>query len=135
MVCACYLLFQATYFCVVLGYPLKCLYNLNKEGKVDERWIYYFFFLIVVYIGEFTVLFPVKYLLGKIDFCMFPAFKAIFALWLYYPSEKNGIKLIENIIGKHLELAFVKANGIIGKYTEKIGIPTRDTLAEEKKNE
>ena len=135
MVCACYLLFQVTYFLIILGYPLKCLYELNKQGKIDEKWIYYFFFLIVVYIGEVTILFPFKYLLGKIDFCMFPTVKAIFALWLYYPTQKNGIKIIESIIGKHLELAFIKINGIIGKYTEKIGIPNRDEAAVEKKIE
>ena len=135
MVCACYLLFQVTYFLIILGYPLKCLYELNKQGKIDEKWIYYFFFLIVVYIGEVTILFPFKYLLGKIDFCMFPTVKAIFALWLYYPTQRNGIKIIESLIGKHLELAFIKINTIIGKYAEKIGIPNRDEAAVEKKTE
>ena len=135
MVCACYLLFQVTYFLAVLGNPLRALYYCDKEGKVDERWIYYFLILITIYIGEFTFLFPIKYLLGKIDFCMFPAIKAIFAIWLYYPKEKNGIKLIENIIGKHLELAFIKANSIVGRFAEKIGIPNRDIAATEKKSE
>ena len=93
------------------------------------------FFLIVVYIGEVTILFPFKYLLGKIDFCMFPTVKAIFALWLYYPTQRNGIKIIESLIGKHLELAFIKINAIIGKYAEKIGIPNRDEAAVEKKTE
>lgn len=55
MVCACYLLFQATYFILVLGYPLKCLYELDKNGKTDKKWIYYFFLLILFYLCEFTV--------------------------------------------------------------------------------
>ena len=135
MVCACYLLFQVTYFLIILGYPLKCLYELNKQGKTDEKWIYYFFFLIVVYIGEVTILFPFKYLLGKIDFCKVPTVKANFALWLYYPTQRNGIKIIESLIGKHLELAFIKIKAIIGKYAEKIGIPNRDEAAVEKKTE
>ena len=45
---------------------------------------------------------------------MFPTVKAFFALWLYYP-EKNGIQLIENLIGEHLVKAFEKANKIVGK--------------------
>ena len=135
MVCACYLLFQFTYFAIVIGYPLMRLYKLDKEKKKDEKWIYYFFFLTVLYLGEFTILFPLKWLLGKIDFCMFPTVKALFSLWLYYPCEKNGIKVIENSIGKYLELAFVKANGICGKFAEKIGIENKDVAAKEKKFE
>ena len=135
MICACYLLFQCTYFAIVLGYPLICLYKADKNGKIEEKWIYYFFFLTILYLGELTILFPLKWLLGKIDFCMFPTVKALFALWLYYPTEKNGIKVIDSIIGDKLELAFVKVNGICGKYAEKIGISNKDIAATQKKNE
>ena len=135
MVCACYLLFQFTYFAIVLGYPLMCLYQADKAGKIEEKWIYYFFFLTVLYLGELTVLFPLKWLLSKIDFCMFPTVKALFSLWLYYPCNKNGIKIIENLIGGYLELAFVKVNGICGKFAEKIGIENKDIAAKEKKTE
>jgi hypothetical protein len=124
MVCVCYLLFQATYFTAILGYPIKCFYELYKKKETDPKWIYYFFLLIVVYIGELTFLFPLKYLLNKIDFCMFPTVKAFFALWLYYP-EKNGISLIESLVGNHVDKAFLKMNGIIGKYAEMLGIPNR----------
>ena len=66
---------------------------------------------------------------------MFPTVKAIFSLWLYYPCDKNGIKIIENLIGGHLELAFLKVNGICGKFAEKIGIENKDIAAKEKKTE
>ena len=135
MICACYLLFQFTYFEIVLGYPLTKLYKADKEGKIESKWIYYFFFLMILYLGELTVLFPLKWLLGKIDFCMFPTVKALFALWLYYPDDKNGITFIENIIGDKLEKTFIKINGIVGKYAEKIGIPNRDIAATQKKTE
>ena len=135
MVCACYLLFQFTYFAIVIGYPLMCLYKADKAEKIEEKWIYYFFFLTVLYLGELTVLFPLKWLLSKIDFCMFPTVKALFSLWLYYPCDKNGIKIIENLIGGYLELAFVKVNGICGKFAEKIGIENKDIAAKEKKTE
>ena len=130
MVCACYLLFQLTYFAISLGYPLYSFYILNKAGKVEEKWIYYFFIWIVLYFAELTVLFPLKWLLGKIDFCMFPTVKALFALWLYYP-EKNGIQLIENLIGEHLVKAFEKANKIVGKFAIKIGIPNRENNSQD----
>ena len=135
MVCACYLLFQATYFTIILGYPLKCLYELDKAKRTEEKWIYYFFILMIIYIGELTLLFPIKYVLNKIDFCMFPTLKAIIALWLYYPCEKNGIKLIESSLGNKIELAFIKINGAVGKFAEKIGIPNRDTASVQKKAE
>ena len=135
MVCACYLLFQATYFTIILGYPLKCLYELDKAKRTEEKWIYYFFILMIIYIGELTLLFPIKYVLNKIDFCMFPTLKAIIALWLYYPCEKNGIKKIESLLGNKIELAFIKINGAVGKFAEKIGIPNRDTASVQKKAE
>ena len=135
MVCTCYLLFQCSYFAIILGYPLLCLYKLDKEGKVDEKWIYYFFLLTILFIGELTVLFPLKWLLGKIDFCMFPTVKALFALWLYYQKEKNGIKLIVDLIGKYLDFAFIKINGICGSFAEKIGIENKDIAVKEKKTE
>ena len=135
MVCTCYLLFQCSYFAIILGYPLLCLSKLHKEGNVDEKWIYYFFLLTILFIGELTVLFPLKWLLGKIDFCMFPTVKALFALWLYYPKEKNGIELIMDLIGKYLDSAFIKINGICGSFAEKIGIKNKDIAGKEKKNE
>ena len=135
MVCPCYLLFQCSYFAIILGYPLLCLSKLHKEGNVDEKWIYYFFLLTILFIGELTVLFPLKWLLGKIDFCMFPTVKALFALWLYYPKEKNGIELIMDLIGKYLDLAFIKINGICGSFAEKIGIENKDIAGKEKKTE
>ena len=135
MVYPCYLLFQCSYFAIILGYPLLCLSKLHKEGNVDEKWIYYFFLLTILFIGELTVLFPLKWLLGKIDFCMFPTVKALFALWLYYPKEKNGIELIMDLIGKYLDSAFIKINGICGSFAEKIGIKNKDIAGKEKKNE
>ena len=135
MICACYLLFQFAYFTIVLGYPITKLYKADKEGKMESKWIYYFFFLMIFYLCELTVLFPLKWLLGKIDFCMFPTFKALIALWLYYPDDKNGIEFIENIIGDKLEIAFVRINRIVGKYAEKLGIQNKDIAATQKKTE
>ena len=135
MICACYLLFQCVYYSIMLGYPLKSLYESDKAGKIEKKWIYYFFYLIILQLCEVTVLFPLKWLLRKIDFCMFPTVKALLALWLYYPCQKNGINLIENIIGDKLETAFVKINGIVGKYAEMIGIENKDAAARQKKTE
>ena len=134
MVCACYLLFQVTYFAATLGYPLYCLYQLDRNGKTDKKWIYYFFLLTFFYILESTLLFPLKYLLNKICFCMFPTVKALFALWLYNPKA-SGIDLIESKFGQHLDTAFLKINPFIGKYKKKIGIENKDTLGTSKRLE
>ncbi len=32
--------------------------------------------------------------------------KAIFAFWLYYPDNNNGLELVEKYIGKHLDLFY-----------------------------
>ena len=130
MVCACYLLFQATYFLIVIGYPLKSLYLLGKEGKTDKTWIFYFFLLTFFYLCETTILFPFKYLLDKIDFCMFPTVKALFALWLYY-SGTRGVDFIEAKAGPYLDKAFLKVNPFVGKHLEKIGIINKDNLKTE----
>ena len=135
MVCACYLLFQATYFTIILGYPLKCLYDLDKGGKTDKKWIYYFFLLTLFYVCEYTLLLPLKWILNKIDFCMFPTVKALFALWLYCPCEKNGINLLDKLIGQHFEKIFVIINGKIGKYAGFIGIENKDAAAQQKRIE
>ena len=130
MVCACYLLFQATYFTITLGYPLHSLYELGKLGKTDKKWIYYFFLLILFYLCEYTLLFPFKWILDKIDFCMFPTVKALFALWLYY-SGTRGVDFIEAKAGPYLDKAFLKVNPFVGKHLKNIGIINKDNLKTE----
>ena len=134
MVCVCSLLFKLTYFVMVLGYPGYEVYQLNKEGKTLKKWLLYFMILSVVNLLEYTVLFPVKFLLGKICSCMFPSLVAGFALWLYYPKS-NGINLLEDLGGKYIDTAFLKINPAAGKFLEKLGIPNRDEEAAAKKLE
>ena len=83
---------------------------------------------------ECTVLFPVKFLLGKICGCMFQSLVAGFALWLYYPKS-NGINLLEDLGGKYIDIAFLKINPAAGKFLEKLGIPNRDEEGASKKAE
>ena len=135
MFCTCYLLFQCVYYYMMFGYPLKCLYEANKAGQAESKWIYYFLYITILQLCEMTVLFPLKWLLGKIDFCMFPTVKALFALWLYFPCEKNGINLLDKLIGQHFEKIFVIINGKIGKYAGFIGIENKDAAAQQKKIE
>ncbi len=125
MVCACYLLFKATYFTVILGFPLYNLYLLYKQGKTDKKWAYYFFFLTLFSISELTLLVPIKWLLNKIDYCMFPTLKALFALSLYCKGGK-GINFIEEKAGKYFDLAFLKLNPKIGGVLDKIGVKNKD---------
>lgn len=122
MVCVCSLLFKFTYFGIVLGYPGYQIYKLNKDKKTEKSWILYFFLISIFTFLEYTVLFPVSWLLGKICYCMFPSLKACFALWLYYP-ENAGINLFEELGGKYIDLAYEKISGPAGGILEKIGIP------------
>ena len=138
MFCACYLLFQCAYYYLMFGLPLKYLYDANKAGKIEEKWIYYFLYIAILQFCETTVLFPLKLLLGKIDFCMFPTVKALFAYWLYCPCEKNGINIIDKLIGDKYEKIFLKINEKIGKYMKFFGIENtqnKDGASSEKKIE
>ena len=134
MACVCSLLFKLTYFAIVLGYPGLQVYHLSKDGKTEKLWLLYFMILSVCSLLEYTVLYPVKFLLGKICSCMFPSLVAGFALWLYYPSTK-GINILEQLGGKYIDVAFLKINPAAGKFLEKIGIPNRDEEGASKKAE
>ena len=125
MVCACYLLFKACYFIAILGYPIKSLYELDRSNQTDKKWIYYFFLITFFSLCESTILFPLKYFLDKIDFCMFPTVKALFALWLYFP-KKNGIDFFEEKAGPYIDKVFLKINSFIGVHMEKIGIKNKE---------
>jgi diketogulonate reductase-like aldo/keto reductase len=70
---------------------------------------------------ECTLLFPLKWILGKIDFCMFPTVKALFFFWLYYPKYRGAL-LIEKLCEKYIDMAYEKAEPIIGKYLNKLGV-------------
>ena len=124
MVCACSLYFNTVYFIIVYGYPA---YQV-KKGKQDKIWLLYFLFLGIFLFLENTFLFPIKWLLSKICFCMFPAVKALFFLWLYYPKNKGAL-LLEKLSEKYIDMAYEKVNPIIGKYLEKVGINNKGSMA------
>ena len=117
MACACSLYFNTLYFIIIYGYPL---YKI-KEGKPDKIWLYYFLILGAFSFLECTLLFPLKWILGKIDFCMFPTVKALFFFWLYYPKYRGAL-LIEKLCEKYIDMAYEKAEPIIGKYLNKLGV-------------
>jgi len=123
-VCACSLYFNTVYFIIVYGYPA---YQV-KKGKQDKIWLLYFLFLGIFLFLENTFLFPIKWLLSKICFCMFPAVKALFFLWLYYPKNKGAL-LLEKLSEKYIDMAYEKVNPIIGKYLEKVGINNKGSIA------
>lgn len=124
MVCVCQLLFKAVYIFLVLGYPGYKVYKLDKF-RPDKIYLLYFIILGVFTLLEYTILFPLSWLLGKICYCMFPSLKAIFCLWLYYDTWRGAL-FLEDKFGKYIDMAFEKVNPIIGKYMEKIGVPNRD---------
>jgi len=126
MVCICSLLFNAAYYTLILGFPLYNLYLLDKKQKIDIKWIYYFLLLSLLNIIENTLLYPIKYLLEKICFCMFPALKAGFAFWLYSP-KLDGISLIDSKLEPYIIKAFEKINPLVGGFLVKLGLPIYST--------
>ena len=121
MVCVCSLYFNSVYFIAVYGYPA---YQVSKNKK-DKIWVLYFLILGIFSVLENTALLPIKWLLTKICFCMFPAVKALFFCWLYYPKYKGAL-LIEKLSEKYLDMAYEKMNPILGKYLEKLGISNKE---------
>ena len=126
MVCTCSLLFSVFYYTTIIGFPLYNLYLLDKKNKTDVKWIYYFLILSIFNILENTLLYPVKYGLEKICFCMFPALKAGFAFWLYSP-KLDGISLFNLKFEPYLLKAFEKINPPIGGLLTKLGLPSYST--------
>ena len=117
MVCACSLYYNVVYFLIIYGYPF---YKV-KNGEKDRIWPIYFLILGLFSFLENTALYPFKWLLEKICFCMFQSIKALFFLWLYYPKYK-GTLLFEKLFGKYIDMAYEELNPIVGKFVEFIYI-------------
>ena len=123
MVCACSLYFNVVYFLAMYGYPC---YKV-KKGEQDKIWPIYFLILGIVSFLENTALYPLKWLLEKICFCMFPTIKALFFLWLYCPQYKGAL-LLDKLLGKYIDMAYEKLNPIVGKFVENLGIKNQGDL-------
>jgi hypothetical protein len=119
---------------IIYGYPAYKVMKTAKEGKSEKIWIVYFLIIGLLYVLEGTLLFPLIFILGKICKRIYPTFKILFHLWLYYP-EYRGALLLDQQFGKFIDLAFLKINPLLGKLFTILGVPPRDTAAEQKKNE
>jgi len=128
------LIFKLCYLASIYGYPAYKVIKTSKEDKVEKIWIIYFLIVGVFSILEGTLLFPIIFILDKICKKIYVTLKLLFHLWLYYP-EYRGALLLDQQFGKFIDLAFLKANPILGKLLTLVGLPIRDTAAEAKKNE
>ena len=128
------LLFKLVYLTSIYGYPAYKVIQSKKDDKVEKIWIIYFLIVGVLSILEGTVLFPIIFILDKICKKIYLTLKLLFHLWLYYP-EYRGALLLDQQFGKFIDLAFLKANPILGKLLTLVGLPIRDTAAEAKKSE
>ena len=127
------LLFKLVYLTSIYGYPAYKVIKAQKDDKVEKIWIIYFLIVGVLSILEGTLLFPIIFILDKICKKIYLTLKLLFHLWLYYP-EYRGALLLDQQFGKFIDLAFLKANPIFGKLLTLVGLPIRDTAAEDKKN-
>ena len=128
------LLFKLVYLTSIYGYPAYKVIKAKKDDKVEKIWIIYFLIVGVLSILEGTLLFPIIFILDKICKKIYLTLKLLFHLWLYYP-EYRGALLLDQQFGKFIDLAFLKANPILGKLLTLVGLPIRDTAAEAKKRE
>ena len=128
------LLSKVLYLTIIYGYPAFKVVKANKENNLEKIWIIYFLFLGLLSILEGTFLFPIIFIFNKICSKIYPTLKLLFHLWLYYP-EYRGALLLDQQFGKFIDLAFLKANPILGKFFTLFGLQIRDTAAIAKKNE
>ena len=134
MACSIGLLNKLIQLVIVYGYPAYKVIKTTKEGKPEKIWIIYFLVIGVLSILEGTLLFPIIFILDKICSKIYFTFRLLFHLWLYYP-EYRGALLLDQQFGNFIDIAFLKANPLVGKIFTLFGLPNRDTAAETKKNE
>jgi hypothetical protein len=104
------------------------------KEKQEKIWIVYFLIIGLLSVLEGTILFPIIFILGKISTKIYPTLKILFHLWLYYP-EYRGALLLDQQFGHFIDLAFLKLNTLVGKLFTILGVPMRDTAAQQKKTE
>ena len=134
MACGCCCFGKIFQLLIIYGYPGYKVIKTAKEGKPEKLWIIYFLIIGLLSILEGTLLFPIIFILNKICIRIFPTVKILFHLWLYYP-EYRGALLLDQLFGKYIDIAFLKANPICGKFLTILGLTNRDDAEQHKKNE
>lgn len=134
MACGCGLLFKIFNLIIIYGYPGYKVMKTAPKEKQEKIWIVYFLIIGLLSVLEGTILFPIIFILGKISTKIYPTLKILFHLWLYYP-EYRGALLLDQQFGHFIDLAFLKLNTLVGKLFTILGVPMRDTAAQQKKSE
>ncbi len=134
MACCCCPLTKIFELILIYGYPAYKVLKSAKDGQLEKLWIIYFLIIGLFSILEGTILFPIIFILGKINKKIYPFIKVSFHLWLYYPDYRGAL-LLDQLHGKYIDLIYIKVNTIAGKVFDKIGIPNRDEEGTRKKNE
>ena len=134
MACECCCLGKLFHLMIIYGYPAYKILKPKKKDELEKLWIVYFFLIGILAILESTILFPIILILGKIGKSIYPTIKVLFHLWLYYP-EYRGALLIEQKLGRYIDIAFLKLNPLVGKFLTLIGIQNKDIEGDMKKNE
>ena len=134
MACGCCCLGKIFQLSIIYGYPGYKVIKTAKEGKPEKLWIIYVLIIGLLSILEGTLLFPIIFILNKICERIFPTVRILFHLWLYYP-EYRGALLLDQLFGKYIDAAFLKANPICGKFLTILGLTNRDDAEQHKKNE
>ena len=132
MACGSCLLAKLFQLTIIYGYPGYKVIKTAKEGNTDKIWIIYFLIIGILSVLEGTLLFPIIFIFNKICKRIVPTLKILFHLWLYYP-EYRGALLLDQKFGNFIDKAFLKTNPTIGKFLTLVGLPNRDSAANQKK--
>ena len=119
---------------IIYCYPGYKVIQTAQKKDLQKLWVVYFLIIGLCSICEGTILFPFIFLLGKISGKIYPIFKVLFHLWLYYP-EYRGALLIEQKCGDLIDKIFLRTNPLLGKILSYLGYENRDIAAVTKKNE
>ena len=128
------LMYKCIQLTIIYGYPGYKVIKTSKDGKPEKIWIIYFLIIGLLSILESTLLLPIIFILNKIYSKIYPTFKALFHLWLYYPDYRGAL-LLDQQFGNFIDLAFLKTNPTVGKLFTLFGLQNRDTAGKAKKQE
>jgi len=119
------IIFNITVLTILYIYPLSEAFKKIKENNPSRLYAFYFSIVALFFFLESTILIPFVFLLDSICIYLYPSFKSLVFLWLYYP-EYRGALYIDEKISTIFDKYFPLINSKVSPIMEGIlGFPTR----------